>query len=202
MKLKPLEASIFTGLKPELKEQLKASGVVPVNDVFITYWHNTNKINLFYGSYGSGKSVFIVDNFINHALEDKYFRCYYGRKVLEDVRGSVHKTITDQLEERRVHNLFDFSTKPNGSMNIVCKENRNEMIPFGANNTASLKSIKDPTHFFLEEMDQFTFKDFGIVYSRLRTTKALTQLYGAFNTERVFQSHWIRTMLFEKEYFL
>jgi hypothetical protein len=200
MKLKPIEASIFKTLPTELKEQLQQSGVVPVNDVFLPFWHNTNKINLLYGSYGSGKSVFIVDNFINHALEDKYFRCYYGRKVLEDVRGSVHKTITDQLEERRVHNLFDFSIKPNGSMNVICKETKNEFIPFGANDSASLKSIKDPTHFFLEEMDQFTFKDFGVVYSRLRTQKALTQLYGAFNTERVFQSHWIRTMLFDGEF--
>ena len=200
MKLKPFEASLFKTIPAELQEQLQQSFVVPVNDIFIPYWRDQNKVNLLYGSYGSGKSVFLIDKFINHSLEDKYFRCYYGRKVLEDVRGSVHKTITDQLEERRVQNLFDFSIKPNGSMNVICKENHNEFIPFGANNSASLKSIKDPTHFFLEEMDQFTFKDFGVIYSRLRTQKAFTQLYGAFNTEKVFQSHWIRRYLIEGEY--
>ncbi len=200
MRLKPLEASLFKTLTEDLQEQLKLSGVVPVNDVFFPLWNNQNKINLLYGSYGSGKSVFIIDKLIDKALNDNFFRCYFGRKVLEDVRGSVHKTITDQLEERKVHNSFDFSIKPNGSMNVICKENNNEFIPFGANDSTSLKSIKDPTHFFLEEMDQFTFKDFGFIYSRLRTQKAFTQLYGAFNTERVFQSHWIRKILFDGEY--
>ena len=200
MKLEPLEASIFKTLPKDLQEQLQMSGTVPVNDIFLPWWHNANEINMFYGSYGSGKSVFIVDNFINHALEDDYFRLYYGRKVLEDVRGSVHQTITDQLEERRVQNLFDFSIKPNGSMDVVCKDNKNKLVPYGANNPTSLKSIKDPTHVFMEEMDQFTFTDFGVLYSRLRTEKARTQLYGAFNTERVFQSHWIRTKLFDGEF--
>ena len=200
MKLRPLKASKFKTLPKEVQEQVQMSGVVPVNDIFLPWWHNTNDINLLYGSYGSGKSVFIVDNFINHALEDEYFRLYYGRKILEDVRGSVHQTITDQLEERRVQNLFDFSIKPNGSMEVICKDNKNKLVPYGANNPTSLKSIKDPTHIFMEEMDQFTFTDFGVLYSRLRTEKARTQLYGAFNTERVFQSHWIRTKLLEGEF--
>jgi hypothetical protein len=85
-------------------------------------------------------------------------------------------------------------------MNIICKKSGNEFLPFGANDSASLKSIKDPTHFFCEELDQFTFDDFGFIYSRLRTEKAITQFYGAFNTERVYQSHWIRKVLFDGEY--
>lgn len=200
MRLKPIEASIFVTLDKELQEQLALSGVVPVNDIFLPNWGNQNKINLYYGSYGSGKSVDIIDEFLKKAIEDTYFRAFFGRKILEDVRETVHKTFTDRIKELKVEHLFNFSDKPNGSMIITCKKSKNELHPFGANKSASLKSIKDPTHFFCEELDQFSFEDFGIIYSRLRTQKAFTQFYGAFNTEKIYQSHWIRRVLFDGEF--
>lgn len=200
MELKAVKASGWKRLPDEVKDAMLVMGAVPVNDIYLPLWRNTNKINLLYGSYGSGKSVFIVDELIRNCIESKYFRCYFGRKVLDTVRGTVHKTITDRIKETKKEKLFYFSDKPNGSMNIICLENGNEFIPFGANDSASLKSIKDPTHFFCEEMDQFNFTDFGFIYSRLRTEKAITQFYGAFNTDRVYQSHWIRKVMFEGEY--
>jgi phage terminase large subunit len=200
VRLKPLEASLFKPLEGALKDTLIRSGVVPVNDIYYPLWNNENKINLLYGSYGSGKSVFVVDVLINHCINDPYFRCYFGRKVLDTVRGTVFKTITDRIKELKKEHLFNFSDAPNGSMVIVCKANKNEFNPFGANDPASLKSIKDPTHFFCEEFDQFTFEDFGFIYSRLRTEKATTQFYGAFNTERIYQSHWIRKVFFDGEF--
>lgn len=198
--MKPLEASLFKPLDPELKENLIRSDVVPVNDVFFPVWGILSKIVLLYGSYGSGKSVFIADRWIDKALTQKYFRGYFGRKIFDTVRGTVYKTFTDRIKELHKEHLFSFSDKPNGSMNIVCRENGNEMIPFGANDASSLKSIKDPTDFFCEEFDQFTFDDFGFMFSRLRTEKALTQLWGSFNTERVYKTHWIRAVLFDGEY--
>lgn len=200
MELKAVKASGWKRLPDDLKDPMLVMGAVPVNDIFLPLWRNINRINLLYGSYGSGKSVFIVDELIRGCLESKYFRGYFGRKVLDTVRGTVHKTITDRIKETKKEKLFYFSDKPNGSMNIICLENGNEFIPFGANDAASLKSIKDPTHFFCEELDQFTFEDFGFIYSRLRTEKANTQFYGAFNTDRVYQSHWLRKVMFEGEY--
>jgi PBSX family phage terminase large subunit len=198
--VKPFEASLFKPLPSELKAQLVQSGVLPVNDVYLPAWTTLSKLMLFYGSYGSGKSVFVVDRWIDKAINNPYFRGYFGRKVLEDVRGTAHKTITDRIKELGKEQLFYFSDKPNGTMNIICRENGNEFIPFGANNSQSLKSIKDPTDFFCEELDQFTFIDFGFIFSRLRTEKADTQFWGCFNTEKVYQSHWIRKVLFEGEF--
>lgn len=200
MKINPLEASLYKPLPDELKKNLLLSGVVPVNDTFLPLWNNKNKINLFYGSYGSGKSVYIVDILLNHAINDKYFRCYYGRKILDKVRGSVFKTMTDRIKELNLKKLFSFSDFSNGSMIITCKKNGNEFIPFGSERPEDLKSIKDPTHFFCEELDQFTFTDFGLIYSRLRTEKAITQFYGAFNTERIYETHWIRKVFWDGEY--
>jgi hypothetical protein len=193
----PLEASKYKPLDDKVKDLLLRSDVIPVNDYLVPYWENKFKIMLLYGSYGSGKSIWIVDKLIDLCLTTPYFRCYYGRKVFDTVRGSVFKTITDRIKELKKEHLFHFSDAPNGSMTIVCRTNRNEFHPFGANNASSLKSIKDPTHFFCEEFDQFEYGDFGPIYSRLRTEKAYTQLYAAFNTEKVFKSHWIRAMFFD-----
>jgi PBSX family phage terminase large subunit len=193
--MKPLEASLWKPLPDDLKEKLLLSGVVPVNDVFMPHWGVKEKVMLFYGSYGSGKSVYIVDKWIDKAIEQPYFRGYYGRKVLEDVRKSVFKTITDRIKERRKQHLFNFSDAPNGSMIITCRKNGNEMNPFGANDADSMKSIKDPTDFFCEELDQFSFTDFGTIFSRLRKEGVDLQFWGAFNTEKVYRSHWIRRIL-------
>jgi PBSX family phage terminase large subunit len=194
-------ASAFRHQPPEVKKVIEAYwGNWIVNDCFIPWIENNSKVTLFYGSYGSGKSVFIVDLFLNKCLDDKYFRGYFGRKVLDTVRNTVHKTFTDRIKERKLEKFFVYSDKPNGSMRILCKKNGNELIPFGASDAASLKSIKDPTHFFCEEFDQFTFEDFGFIFSRLRTEKAATQFYGAFNTEKIYQSHWIRKIFFDGGY--
>jgi hypothetical protein len=191
-----LEASVFKKAPPELREILMKSGVLPVNDIYLPIWQSTKLINLLYGSYGSGKSVAIVDRLIDKALQNKYFRCYFGRKILNDVRGSVFKTIIDRIRERNLKHKFLFSEAPTGSMTIICKDNGNEFIPFGANDTESLKSIKDPTDFFCEELNQFTFEDFRFILSRLRKEEVLLQFWGAFNTDKVYQSHWIRMNLF------
>lgn len=198
--MKPFEASLFKPLPADLKKALILSNVCPVNDAFLPLWGNKNKLNLLYGSYGSGKSVFIVDDLINHAINDEYFRCYFGRKVLDKVRGSVFKTITDRIKELRKAHLFSFSDAPNGTMIIGCKKNGNEFYPFGCDDSDSLLSIKDPSHFFCEEFNQFTFSDFGDIYSRLRTQKADTQFWGSFNTEKIYHSHWIRKVFWDGEF--
>lgn len=200
MKLTPVKATAWKGLPDDLKEIMLRQGAVPVNEVFFDQWNNESDILLFYGAYGSGKSIFVADKMLNQCLTAKYFRGYFGRKVLDTVRGTIFQTFVDRIKELKRENDFIFSEAPNGSMHIRCRHNGNMLIPFGANDPQSLKSIKDPTHFILEEMDQFSFDDFGLFYSRLRTDKAKTQLIGMFNTDRLYQSHWIRKMLFEGQF--
>jgi hypothetical protein len=198
-KLHKVKASAWKWASEALKQRM-LPGAVPINDALYDLWDNDHEIVLLYGSYGSGKSVFIVDDLIQHAKHDEYFRCFFGRKILDTVRGTVFQTIVDRIRELKLESEFKFSDAPNSSMVISCRKNGNAFFPFGSNNPASLKSIKDPTHFFLEEMDQFTFEDFGYIYSRLRTEKAKTKLYGAFNTERIYQSHWLRKVFFDGEF--
>lgn len=204
MKLEPVKAAAWKALPEEAKELILAGSqnkkAVPVNEVFFDYWGNQDKILLFYGAYGSGKSIFVADMMIDRCMQPQYARIYFGRKILDTVRGTIFQTIVDRIKELNLEDHFYFSEAPNGSMHIRCKDNDNKFIPFGANDPQSLKSIKDPTHFILEEMDQFDWDDFGLFLSRLRTSKVKTQLIGMFNTDRLYQSHWIRKMLFDGEF--
>lgn len=192
----PAKASAFLQLPPDVRDGLIASGAVPVNDIFFDLWDNLDKILLLYGGFGSGKSVFIVDMLLNKCLNDDYFRCFFGRKTFEAVRSSVFQTIIDRIKERGLQGHFSFSDADNSSMIIKCRANGNYFHPFGSDNADKLKSVKDPSHIFCEEMDQFSLADFGVLISRLRTEKAPTQFIGAFNTTKVKEGHWIKTTFF------
>lgn len=197
--LEPVKASAFVALDPYLKELLLASGAVPVNDIFFNLWGDDSKILLLFGGFGSGKSVFIVDKLIHACLTAKYFRCFYGRKIYDTVRISVFATFCDRIKELHLDHKFIFSRADNSSMIIRCRDNDNSFNPFGADNADKLKSVKDPSHIFCEELDQFKEVDFAVLISRLRTEKVKTQFIGVFNTTTVKAGHWLKIAFFGEE---
>ena len=191
----PVKASQFLRLTKELQVIALQNGIYPVNDVFFPVINDESKILLLYGGYGSGKSVFEVDKLIDECLAGGYFRCFYGRKVMDTVRISVFLTLTDRITERGLESRFTYSKAENSSMIIRC-DNGGSFNPFGADNSDKLKSVKDPSHILCEELDQFTLKDFGVLISRLRTPKVKSKFIGLFNTTTVKKDHWIKTVFF------
>lgn len=194
----PVKASGFVQLPKELQNIAIANGMYPVNDIFFSVINDDSKILLLYGGYGSGKSVFVVDKLIDECLAGGYFRCFYGRKVFDTVRVSVFLTITDRIEERGLQSEFQFSKAENSSMIIRCPKTGGTFTPFGADNPDKLKSVKDPSHIVCEEFDQFKLLDFGVLMSRLRTSKVKTKFFGLFNTTTVKPDHWIKEVFFSK----
>lgn len=191
----PVKASGFLRLTKELQAIAMQNGIYPVNDVFFPIINDESKILLLYGGYGSGKSVFEVDKLIDECLSGNYFRCFYGRKVMDTVRISVFLTLTDRITERGLEHRFTYSKAENSSMIIRC-DNGGSFNPFGADNSDKLKSVKDPSHILCEELDQFTLKDFGVLISRLRTPKVKSKFIGLFNTTTVKKDHWIKEVFF------
>lgn len=191
----PVKASQFLRLTKELQLIAMQNGIYPVNDVFWPVIQDDSKILLLYGGYGSGKSVFEVDKLIDECLAGGYFRCFYGRKVMDTVRISVFLTLTDRINERGLEGRFQYSKAENSSMIIRC-DNGGSFHPFGADNSDKLKSVKDPSHILCEELDQFNLKDFGVLISRLRTEKVKTKFIGLFNSTAVKKDHWIKTVFF------
>lgn len=205
----PVKASGFLRESlPEERQLLIHSGILPINDVFFPHFGNRSRIRLFYGGYGSGKSVFIAQDLIEKCLNDSYFKCYYGRKGYVDIRGSSFETIVETIEELGLESYFHYSKADNSSMVIKCRLNGNKFVPFGSDDPKKLKSIKDPTHIWCEEFDQYEDEDvenekkgdFQLLFPRLRTTKAQTEFIASFNTEQVFPKHWILKYFFPEMY--
>lgn len=195
MKLRPVRHSNLLKLAETEQQALTASGVFIVQDQFYDLLNDQSQILILPGSYGSGKSFFAADLLIKKCVEDTYFRCFYGRKILKKVKESVFTTLVEQIEKHRCDG-FSYSTADNSTM-VIKYKNGNRFNPFGADDVDGLKSIKEPSHFFLEELDQFTAEDFGMCLSRLgRTNKARTQLIALCNTDKVYPEHWLHDILF------
>ena len=192
----PVKASAFKLLPKEMQDISIQNNIYPVNDVFWDIRNDESKILLLYGGYGSGKSIFEFDKLLDECLTPGYFRCFYGRKVMDTNRISTFLTLTDRIEERYLQDRFTFSKAENSSMVIRCPETGGSFTPFGADNIDKLKSVKDPSHIICEELDQFTLKDFGVLISRLRTQKTKTKFIGLFNTTTVKKDHWIKGVFF------
>jgi phage terminase large subunit len=119
--MQPVKASgwINTDISEAERQSLLMAGIVPVNDVFYDLWDNDNEVNLLLGGYGSGKSVFIQTLLLHLCRSQKYFKGYFGRKIFEDVRGSVHSKFVTLIEDLHLQGEFKYSKEPNGSMIIV-----------------------------------------------------------------------------------
>lgn len=207
----PVKQEFFRNLPSDVQLTLKANGAVPINGVFFDLWwaercpycstpsHDMSKIWLLYGGYGSGKTNFIADWLIDECMNTTYFKCLFGRKVLESVRNTIFSTIVSRIEARGLQSKFSYSKKPKSSMIIMCIENENVFLPFGSDNPEKLLSLDDPTHILCEEFDQFSFDDFKVLLPRLRTAKAPTKFIGNFNSTRVKKSHWIAKFFFDPE---
>lgn len=199
--MQPVFASKFIRkLTVEQQQQVIKTGIVPVNDIFMPIWMRTSDIHLLFGGRGGGKSEAVFDRLLNNCLTDKYFRCYYGRKVFDTVRGSCFKTLVESIKKLGLEDQFLYSEADNSSMVITCKRNRNQFIPFGADKSDKLKSIKDPTHIVCEEFDQFLFLDFKELFPTLRTTRAVCEFFGMFNTHEVYSDHWLIKLFFTELY--
>ena len=200
-KEKWVRASKYISLEKEDKEILKSVGIFPINDAFAPIWDKDYDILLCLGGRGSGKSEQICQLLITECANEEYFKCYFGRKVFDTVRGSCFETLVHNIKTMGLESEFHFSEANTSSMKITHKRTSNSFIPFGSDKAEKLKSIKDPTHLFCEEFDQFTLEDFKELMPTLRTERGANRFYGCFNTHNIYlDSHWIIKYFFPELY--
>lgn len=143
------------------------------------------------------------DRILEHLLlsmTEKYFKCYFGRSVFDLAKSEFHSSIVSVIKREGWTDLFDYSEKANGTKEIVCKVTGNKFKPFGCDDEESIgKGWDDATHIMLDEGNQISFKQFGMLQSRARkkgVPKAFTMM---FNNCDVLPDHWICTHLLNKE---
>lgn len=172
-------------LEFEIDENL----ILPYFRQFIT---DDTPVQLHCGTAGAGKSVFFIHKAIIYCLSKKYFRLLYCRKVFDTIRGSTFQAFKDVIKEWNIESFFSYNET---TMTITCTLNGNMMIAKGLDKVDKVKSIKDISHVFVDEMDQINYDDFTQLRTRLRTTKVKqTQFWGAFNP--VYEFKWGREYFF------
>lgn len=171
--------------------------IIPKKVYLPCYWHLINSqadINFLWGGRDSGKSHFIAQRLIKKCLSADYFRCIMVKKTGNSIEASQWQTIKDIVEEWGLTELFQFRKSP---LSIECV-NGNRFLARGCDDPANLKSIKDPTDVWYEELNQLLLYDFVTVASTLRSNKAKVEQWGSFNPEVAgnYEESWLYKTFF------
>ncbi len=150
---------------------------------------------ILYGGRGSSKSDFIAKYLIFRCLYDRYFRFILIRNTYNTIKDSQYQTIKDTIVDLGLTELFEFKIQP---LEIICT-NGNKFLARGCDDTARLKSIKDPSGCWYEE-DIPSEADFITITTSIRTGKA-DQLMEIFTinpeVEGDFQDNWFWNKFFK-----
>ena len=171
-----------TWMENDFHQHVREHGGVFVNDAFIELWKKTKGLLFLDGSYGSGKTTWAITHLLLICLNSGKgkFVCFYGRQEKE-MATQLHKNIIEEIKRNGWEELFNFSEADNGSKNIHCIKNKGIFQIFGCDELGKIKGWNNPTHILIDEINQISFKSFGMLYSRLRRPGVDTLLIGCFN---------------------
>ncbi len=164
-----------------------------VSKAYHPYLFNRSRYLILYGGAGSGKSYFAADKLILRTLLDPNHRLFAVRKVERSVRNSCFALIRARLQTFGLIDQFIINQK---EMRFTCKINGNTIQCIGLDDPEKLKSIYDPTGFWLEEATEFASKDIREINRRLRGKflKNYKQIILTFNP--ISSLHPIRARFF------
>lgn len=170
---------------------------IPKRAFLPAYHHllnSTADINLLWGGRDSGKSHFVAQRLIAKCLSANYFRCILIKKTANTIEASQWQTIKDIATKWGIKHLFNFRTHP---LSIQCI-NGNSFLARGLDDPDNIKSVKDPTDVWYEEMNQITLSDFITVSTTLRGDEKIQQ-WGSLNPEADvnFEDFWLYKTFFK-----
>lgn len=186
---------------------LRENGAVFVNDKFLELWNKTTGLMFLYGGYGSSKTTYAITRLLVKCMENKYFRCFYGRQKKTEV-VNLHSNIITEIKRNGWENLFKYSEMPTGSKEIFYVGRGgsssnfgygNKFVSFGCDDVESLKGIDNPTDILVDEVNQIKWEAFGMLWTRLRTPGCELQMILCFNNCDVLGGHWLKKYIFSSE---
>jgi len=178
---------------PEVEDEIE----INVNSKYEGIFTTDCRYILLYGGRGSSKSYTAAQFFIIKSRSPEYFRGYIMREIAGDIKDSQFQEIKDQIEDYGIAHEYHITEKP---ITITHKITGNKILAKGfkksaGNQTAKVKSIKDPTHIWIEEADEISAEDFLKADTSIRTTKtSKVQIILTFNPEN--ENSWINKRWF------
>ena len=159
------------------------------NKVYIPLLRDKNRYLLLYGSRDSAKSYFAAQKVLIDTMSKPYSRFILLRKIYADIKDSQFQTIKDIINS---YGLIDYFTITENPLKITFKPNGNYILARGLDKDYKMKSIKDPTGIWYEEMNEIAFTDFLKSTSSLRG--GVIQEIATFNPE--LEDSWITNYFF------
>ena len=142
-----------------------------------------NRIEVYYGGAGSGKSVFVAQKMIIKALRGKG-KILVVRKVKASLKDSCVSLILSILDSLGFKKFYKYNKTthdielPNGSVFLFK----------GMDNTEKVKSIADITDIWIEEATELTLDDYTQLNLRTRAGVPNSQVILSFNP--VSKANW------------
>jgi len=170
-----------------------------MNPAFYDLYQDQHPLQVVIGGANSSKSFTVAQKVILKTMLSKRSRWLSIRKVKKDVKHSVYDTLRDIICDTDGFNLEALFSFNNTDSSIVFKPNRSDILGVGLDDVNKLKSIKDPTGFWVDEADQISYKDLQQLRLRLRTNnKSNELLQGILSLNPIHIQHWIKTELVDK----
>lgn len=169
---------------------------VIVNDVYLQNFNRKERIQIWYGGSGGGKSDAKATELLLKCLFQPYCRVMFCRKTAESIRNSQFQLFKDLIKRYGFTTIFKVNEQ---SMAIVCTENGNMLFGKGLDDVDKVKSIPDITDIWLEEpIDKrgtIQSTDFTELNRRLRCPKASNHIHLTFNP--ISSESWIHEYFFK-----
>ena len=163
------------------------------NDTFEPVFHTKHRYIDVWGGRGRGGSHFGADYFLMRLTHQSYFRGYFVRQTLNDIKDSLFRDIKDRIEENKTLRIEDFKINES-NYSLVYIPTGNSIISKGfageKKRTAKMKSLAGATHVLIEEADEIDEAGFDQLDLTLRTIKAeRVQIIRIFNPPS--KAHWL-----------
>lgn len=169
---------------------------VIVNDVYLKNFNRKERIQIWYGGSGGGKSDAKATELLLKCLFQPYCRVMFCRKFKEQIRDSQFQLFKDLIKRYGLASAFKVKEQ---DMDIICAENGNMLLSGGLDDVDKLKSIPDITDIWIEEpidkKGNISSTDFTELNRRLRSTKASNHIHLTFNPISI--ESWIHEYFFK-----
>lgn len=201
-RVKPILFPASQRSKTGVIDALRAAGSLPivVNDVYIPNFFSQNRIQIWYGGSGAGKSDAKATELLLKCLTDPFRRVLFMRKFSKQIRDSQFLLFKDLIKR---YGLEQFFSVKESEMDIHCNMNNNVLLSAGLDDVDKLKSVADVTDAWIEEpLDKkgsITSSDFTELNRRLRCPLASNHIHLTFNP--VSKDSWINDYFFKADRF-
>ena len=200
LQIRRLPASEAKVLNSEDLAKIRQWGFIPViiNDAYLPHLDRPERIQIWYGGSGSGKSDAKATELLLKCLTQKFCRVLFVRKFREQVRDSQFLLLKGLIAR---YGFEEFFKVKESEMDIECLLNGNTLLSGGLDDVDKLKSIPDITDIWLEEpMDKrgsIMSSDFTELDRRLRCPLASNHIHFTFNP--ISKESWIFDFFFRSD---